>query len=246
MEDNLREYYVYEHLRNDNGKVFYVGKGKGDRANSQYRNKFWVEVVKETDFTVRILKSNLLENESLKLESEMISKYGLDNLTNIQRGHSKIKDINETSNNRGIDLLKLINEKDLKGEPIDVSDKDNQNHIFKQIRDFGYDTVLDVILTFNGGYDKSTLLNKVGGICFNNERLSGEHTVDRLHLLLKKRTKYSIVARWKFKQFIKELEITDDEIKELNTIVTEYEFRNWLSIKEFLLNYKTQNNLKNN
>ena len=46
-------YYVYEHWLD--GKVVYVGKGKGDRALKASRNKFWKDVVKDNLFNVDVV-----------------------------------------------------------------------------------------------------------------------------------------------------------------------------------------------
>ena len=35
----MNDYYVYEHIRNDNNSCFYVGKGHGKRAYSKSRNE---------------------------------------------------------------------------------------------------------------------------------------------------------------------------------------------------------------
>ena len=47
MNDISKKYYVYVHIDILNNKVFYVGKGKDDRAYSTHRNLFWKEKVSE-------------------------------------------------------------------------------------------------------------------------------------------------------------------------------------------------------
>ena len=41
----ISEFYTYFHTRNDTGKVFYVGKGKGRRAHEPGRNPHWKNIV---------------------------------------------------------------------------------------------------------------------------------------------------------------------------------------------------------
>jgi hypothetical protein len=39
-------FYVYEHIRPDTNKVFYVGKGSGYRSGiTQHRNNYWKNIV---------------------------------------------------------------------------------------------------------------------------------------------------------------------------------------------------------
>lgn len=39
-------FYTYLHRRNDTGQVFYVGKGKGQRAHDKYkRSAHWKRIV---------------------------------------------------------------------------------------------------------------------------------------------------------------------------------------------------------
>jgi hypothetical protein len=43
------DFYVYVHLRSDSGEVFYVGKGKGRRAEATHnRNPWWKNVVSKS------------------------------------------------------------------------------------------------------------------------------------------------------------------------------------------------------
>ena len=78
------DYYVYEHIRNDTGKCFYVGKGHGKRAYQKSRNEHHDRVTNKTSFTIKIIKDNLTEEEAYKLEREVIEdyvfnkKYGID------------------------------------------------------------------------------------------------------------------------------------------------------------------------
>ena len=65
-------HYVYYHINNETNEVFYIGKGKGDRAWSKGRNEIWGEYVIKNDYRVSILCSNLSEEEALAIEKAMI------------------------------------------------------------------------------------------------------------------------------------------------------------------------------
>lgn len=69
------DYYVYEHIRNDNNTVFYVGKGHGQRAYNSRRNPHHDRIVDKHGFTVRIVKDNLTEEEAFNYEHELICDY---------------------------------------------------------------------------------------------------------------------------------------------------------------------------
>ncbi len=79
-------YYVYSHNQLSNGKCFYIGIGKNDRAYSgaSKRNKFWKAVVEnEQGFSYNILVNNIDKKKALFLEQSFISQIGIENLTNI-------------------------------------------------------------------------------------------------------------------------------------------------------------------
>jgi hypothetical protein len=66
-------FYVYEHLRNDTNKIFYVGKGSGDRCYKKIgRNQHWHNIVNSSGFTVRILVEDMSEELAFALEIERI------------------------------------------------------------------------------------------------------------------------------------------------------------------------------
>lgn len=77
-------FYVYVHKRPIVGTVFYVGKGRDERAwVEKDRNPHWKNVVnKHGGFEVEIIKSEMTETEAYAFEAETILKYGIDNLTN--------------------------------------------------------------------------------------------------------------------------------------------------------------------
>lgn len=66
------KYYVYYHINNESNEVFYIGKGKGDRAWSMNRNCDWLEYVNNNDYRASILCSGLSEEEALAIEKAMI------------------------------------------------------------------------------------------------------------------------------------------------------------------------------
>jgi hypothetical protein len=89
-EKHSTSFYVYEHLRNDIGTIFYVGKGVGNRSNvSSKRNQHWKRIVaKSGGFSVRITTKNLDEELAFLAEMERIDqlkKLGV-NLCNMTDG----------------------------------------------------------------------------------------------------------------------------------------------------------------
>lgn len=71
-------YYVYGHYKPNSNELFYVGKGKNDRAWYSFReNKFWKNVVKKHNgFDVEIMFDGLEEEEAIILEIMLIEFYG--------------------------------------------------------------------------------------------------------------------------------------------------------------------------
>lgn len=83
-------FYVYEHIRNDTNAIFYVGKGKNERAyRTNNRNKYWKNIVNKCNgFTVRFIAKDLDEELAYLAEEERIDQLKrLDiNLANINAG----------------------------------------------------------------------------------------------------------------------------------------------------------------
>ena len=72
-----RCFYVYIHRKKSNNKIFYVGKGFGDRyQTSSGRSLHWHRVVNKYGFTCEVVKDNLQEWYALEFEKELILKYG--------------------------------------------------------------------------------------------------------------------------------------------------------------------------
>lgn len=69
-------FYVYLHRRKTDNKVFYVGKGKGNRANSRHsRSDWWKRTAEKHGFIVEIAFENLSEEESLQCEKDTILEF---------------------------------------------------------------------------------------------------------------------------------------------------------------------------
>lgn len=76
-------FYVYKHMRRDTGLVFYIGKGKGDRAFSRRgRNPYWRHIVDRFGYDVCIVKDGLYESEAFLLEKELIRQFGRKDIKN--------------------------------------------------------------------------------------------------------------------------------------------------------------------
>ena len=88
------KFYVYLHLRETDGKPFYVGKGCRRRAYDTHgRSQYWQRVKNKHGCIVKILFANLEESLALELEKEIIATlrndgYALCNLTDGGEGTS--------------------------------------------------------------------------------------------------------------------------------------------------------------
>lgn len=78
--NNENKYYVYGHYTIDGDKLFYIGKGSGQRHKKKDRSKLWNEFTSKNAWYAKILHENLTEIESLDLELALIkSNTGLIN-----------------------------------------------------------------------------------------------------------------------------------------------------------------------
>jgi len=67
------DYYTYMYSRNDTNEIFYVGKGKGNRAYSKdKRNAYWKNIVNKCGYTVHILAHFRTEKEAYDHETFLI------------------------------------------------------------------------------------------------------------------------------------------------------------------------------
>lgn len=80
LESEENNCYVYRHIRDDTGDVFYIGIGLTPlfkRAYSKHsRNNYWKNIVKFTDYTVEILIENVDWSTACEKEIEFIKLYG--------------------------------------------------------------------------------------------------------------------------------------------------------------------------
>jgi hypothetical protein len=67
-------FYTYAHIRNDSGKIFYVGKGKDQRAYYKYnRNLHWNRIVAKCGYRVQILSKFKTDEDAFSHEKLIIS-----------------------------------------------------------------------------------------------------------------------------------------------------------------------------
>ena len=69
-------YYVYQHTKADTNEIFYVGKGKCNRAFvKSKRNPYWKNIVAKHGFNVQFIAKDLDEELSFLVETETIDLY---------------------------------------------------------------------------------------------------------------------------------------------------------------------------
>jgi len=69
---------VYQHVRKDNGQVFYIGIGKKENRSKEKfgRSKHWHSVVKKYGYKIQITHKDICWEEACKIEQYLISFYG--------------------------------------------------------------------------------------------------------------------------------------------------------------------------
>lgn len=71
------KYYIYFHINPLKNEIFYVGKGKGNRAfYKKNRSDFWNNISNKYGYIVDIVEENLTEEESFEREVFYIKKIG--------------------------------------------------------------------------------------------------------------------------------------------------------------------------
>lgn len=71
------EYYIYLHIRLDNGNPFYVGKGKDKRCLVKRQRSFhWKNMANKYGYDILILEKNLSEQEAFEKEIYWIKRLG--------------------------------------------------------------------------------------------------------------------------------------------------------------------------
>ena len=77
-EENLNNYYIYFHINPLKNEIFYVGKGKGNRAyDFKRRGQFYKDYIsKYKNIIVNIVEENLTEQEAFEREVFFIKKIG--------------------------------------------------------------------------------------------------------------------------------------------------------------------------
>lgn len=138
------DFYVYLHIRNDTGEVFYVGKGRKKRATrTDGRNDYWKRIVQKSGgFSVKYVFSNLTESEAFDLEIKTIQELknqGV-NLCNLTDGGEGLSGIVPTKDHREkISLAKAGIKR-----PIDVVQRSAEARRKKMIgKKFGRLTVVE-------------------------------------------------------------------------------------------------------
>lgn len=95
-----RKFYVYVHRRETDDTIFYVGKGRRDRAKDAYgRNRYWVRTANKHGWYHEIMKKDLPEVCSHCIEIIQIfigRKHKITNITNGGEGVSGLVHSEET------------------------------------------------------------------------------------------------------------------------------------------------------
>jgi hypothetical protein len=155
----MNDYYVYAHSIPD-GRVFYVGKGRGIRQHQTgNRNEYWKRITKKYGYISMLLEENLTEQDSYDKEIVWIKHYK-------ETGQC---DANFTNGGDGVRVEKRWwNEaisKALKGKscPIGRENKSFKDNVSKEdiIKMYDVDGLSSVAIGERTGLSYTTVLKRV-------------------------------------------------------------------------------------
>jgi len=139
----LKDFYVYLLMNKEDKKVFYVGKGKGERAyehekeasnqNETDKHKKINELKEKNSYEVIVIGRYQTAAEAFAVESTLIHwVYGKNNLTNEQSGHGSdsVREKDDYSEKEGIDIPKKLYLND-GSYTIEQLDDRNKNQIIR-------------------------------------------------------------------------------------------------------------------
>lgn len=102
-------YYIYIHSKPD-GEIFYVGKGKDNRAYQKtMRNRYWHFVYNKYGYIVNIIESGLSQEEACVKEKLLINSIGRKDLG--KGTLVNMTDGGDGNNNFSIESRKAISDK---------------------------------------------------------------------------------------------------------------------------------------
>jgi len=114
------EYYVYVLIDPRDNQVFYVGKGTGDRVFAHHGDDTFIDTekikriiaIESEGYNVvrKIVNYKLTEEEAFASEASLINFIGINNLTNIARGHKVYcsYSVEEFENENGAEKIKIV------------------------------------------------------------------------------------------------------------------------------------------
>lgn len=117
-ENKLKQHYVYVLIDPSTDKVFYVGKGQGERALDHLKDSLKTEINSKKLERIRAIEESgklkvmvigrfATKHEAFAVEATLIHwMYGYENLTNVARGHGAdtIRNKGDDDNLEGIDI----------------------------------------------------------------------------------------------------------------------------------------------
>ena len=151
--DNNKNYYVYIWIREDYNTIFYVGKGKNDRAKTIKGNIHFKRIYEKVPTHYELIYTNLTEKEAFDLEKETIHKLVYEDGYSIQAKAYEGREIkgrhlvNCTFGGEGVSghkLKKMLNPLDLESKMGTMAKKENCINVMVFLKQKNIKVKLDV------------------------------------------------------------------------------------------------------
>ena len=134
-------YYVYEWYIIETNEVFYVGKGKDERAEKLKNNKFFMDMYNSHNCNFRIMIDNLSEEEAFDYEKRLIKyyrevypEYRLTNQTDGGEGTSGWHPSEEWKENQSVIHKQIWENEDYRNKMIEIRNSDNSVYKTEEFR----------------------------------------------------------------------------------------------------------------